>query len=249
MEEKKAPILSSPFSSTHLNRRGGPCLCYPFFTFQYFVGERQINMQKVSAAGLASRIWIKHEVLVDLVKLGLSCRTFNLHVGLGYLSFTGVWIYFLAWPHIRGYFVLAYHSTGLLGGVENKMHCNADICVFICHEVWFWDLYKHVYALISTVFMFVQGDLRDILHLRKGLLRTILGHINWKVCLLYILMNMKYFLVFYLFSLSFYCSWFYQSMDVDIDAKIYCATVECEVKDWNFNYFSLVYHLETILLT
>lgn len=33
--------------------------------------------------------------------------------------------------------------------------------------------------------MFVQGDLRDILHLRKGLLRAVLGHINWKVCLLY----------------------------------------------------------------
>jgi hypothetical protein len=56
MDEKKSHILSSPFSSTHLNRRGGPCLCYPSFTFQYFVGERQINMQKVSAAGLASRI-------------------------------------------------------------------------------------------------------------------------------------------------------------------------------------------------
>lgn len=173
------------------------------------MGEIQLNTQKVSAAGLASLIWIIHEVLVDLVKHGLSCRTFKLRVGLGLIMLHRSLDIFLGLASHQGRFVLAYHSTGLLGVVENKMHCNADICVFVCHEAWFWNLYKHVYVFISTIFMFVQGDLRDILHLRKGLLRAVLGHINRKVCLLYILMNMKYILVFYLFSVSFYCFWFY----------------------------------------
>ena len=35
--------------------------------------------------------------------------------------------------------------------------------------------------ILSAVFMPVQGDLRDILHLRQNLLRAVLGLLEWKV--------------------------------------------------------------------
>jgi hypothetical protein len=43
---------------------------------------------------------------------------------------------------------------------------------------------KNISMLIHICFKFtvMQTDLRDILHLRKNLLKAVLNHLDWKVC-------------------------------------------------------------------
>lgn len=92
---------------------------------------------------------------------------------------------FLAWPLIRSSFkeLRMQFTLMLIWGF------------FLCNEFQLWGEYQHVNLYISTL-LFVQGDIHDILNLRKSLLRAVLGHTNWKVCLLYILMDMTYSLEF-----------------------------------------------------
>ncbi|KAE8124229.1 hypothetical protein FH972_019134 [Carpinus fangiana] len=72
----------------------------------------------------------------------------------------------------------------LLGNIISYDPINIYI---IPQDVWDLRLFKQIPSVSLLYFISCyfsrkgsQGDLRDILHLRKGLLRAILGHINWK---------------------------------------------------------------------
>lgn len=70
-------------------------------------------------------------------------------------------------------------------------------------------------CIMSTIYMFVQGDHRDIFHLRKNLLRATLGYLDYKVCwpwipMEYWIFSFKYDCLVFRCSKLYFC---YQSID------------------------------------
>ena len=98
-------------------------------------------------------------------------------MSLGLIDFCMSLDVFLDWPHIRSFFK------------ESRMQFTLMLTwgVVLCNDFQLWGVYQHVYLYIFTFFIFVQGDIRDILNLRKSLLRAVLGHADWTVCLLIVL--------------------------------------------------------------
>jgi len=47
----------------------------------------------------------------------------------------------------------------------------------------------------------MQTDLRDILHLRKNLLKAVLNHLDWKVCFSLNCDLKKYFILHYVYTI------------------------------------------------
>lgn len=87
------------------------------------------------------------------------------------------------------YWIVIWVSLVLLALVldESILELDADVWPFwyvvigsMKFELWIKEMRQT--CIMHHYLCFMQGDIRDILRLRKSLLKAILGHFNWQVC-------------------------------------------------------------------